>query len=152
LIPPDIDVKLEFGKNIGSVYIDVLQIRRVLDNLIGNAIEAMPEGGLLNVSTSRAVEGVTVRIADMGIGMTPEVKANLFKPFYTTKHGGVGLGLAYCKRAVDAHGGTITVDSNVGEGTVFTIQLPDQPTMPTPQDLAAQVDVLVQASSTESRL
>jgi len=151
LIPPYTEIKLELEQDMGPVYIDVSQISRVLDNIIGNAIEAMPEGGVLTVSTSRTEEGVNLKVADFGIGMTPEVKANLFKPFYTTKRGGVGLGLTYCKRAVEAHGGTITVDSQVGEGTEFTIKIPDSPMEIMPQDLTAQVDVQVQDASTESR-
>ncbi len=122
-IPDSIEVILEIEDDLESVSLDPLKIRRVLDNLIQNALEAMKDGGKLKISAERMNERTLIKISDMGIGISEEGKLKLFKPFYTTKPGGIGLGLAYCKRAVEAHGGTISVESKIDEGTTFTITL-----------------------------
>jgi signal transduction histidine kinase len=106
------------------VTFDWVKIRRVLNNLIRNAVEAMPEGGELGVSCEVHGDNLVLTISDTGVGILDEEMENLFKPFYTTKSNGMGLGLAYCKRAVEAHGGTITVESEVGKRTSFTVRLP----------------------------
>ncbi len=66
-----------------------------------------------------------IEVSDTGEGIRDEAVEDLFKPFHTTKRGGLGLGLAYCKRAVEAHGGSITVESKVGAGATFMVQLPE---------------------------
>src|SRR5205823_1429333 len=88
------------------------------------------------VSVADDGTGARVRIADSGVGMTEEVRAKLFEPFFTTKARGVGLGLAVCKRVIDAHAGSITVDSAPGAGSTFTVTLPQirVPRQPTPAD------------------
>jgi len=96
----------------------------VLDNLVGNAVEAMPEGGTLTVTAEKEEDVIVISVSDTGVGIPDEELVNLFKPFQTTKKGGLGLGLAYCKRAIEDHGGKITVESKVGEGTTFTVGLP----------------------------
>jgi signal transduction histidine kinase len=83
----------------------------------------MPKGGELRVKASRGDEGLVIEVSDTGEGIPAVVMEDLFKPFQTTKLG--GLGLAYCKRAVEAHGGSITVETQVGAGATFTIMLPD---------------------------
>ncbi len=123
-IPSFIDLTCELGEGLEAVTLDPRKMRRVLDNLLANALDAMPQGGGLEISAKVEDESVLIKVSDTGVGITEEDKRNLFKPFYTTKPKGMGLGLVYCKRAVEAHGGTITVESNVGEGTKFTIKLP----------------------------
>ena len=123
-IPDSVSIALEADDGLVNVSLDPLQMRRVLDNLIGNAIDAMSDGGVLRVAVDRRIEEVVVEVSDTGVGIPEEKIPDLFKPFQSTKLGGLGLGLAYCKRAVEAHGGTITVDSKRGEGTTFTIKIP----------------------------
>ncbi len=123
-IPDSVDSVLEVGEGLTRVPLDPLKIRRMLDNLIGNAVDAMPQGGRLTVTAERDDHSALIGVRDTGVGIAEEEKPNLFKPFHTTKPKGLGLGLAYCKRAVEAHGGTITAESKVGEGTTFTIRFP----------------------------
>jgi PAS domain S-box-containing protein len=123
-IAESVDVALEAGDSLMDVSLDPLQMRRVLDNLVGNAVDAMPDGGILRVAVERKVEEVVIEVSDTGVGISEDELSTLFKPFQSAKPGGLGLGLAFCKRAVEAHEGTITVDSKVGEGTTFTIKIP----------------------------
>lgn len=103
------------------------KIKEVLVNLARNAFQAMPDGGALAI-TARA-DGPVVRIdlADTGQGIADTAMAEIFKPFYTTKESGTGLGLAICRRIVEDHRGEITVSSEVGKGTVFTLTFPRLP-------------------------
>lgn len=103
---------------------DEAQLRAVALNLVRNSREAMPAGGTLTVRTRRAEGGVELTVADTGGGMPPEVLARIFEPFYTTKERGTGLGLAYARRVIAEHGGTIRCESAPGRGTTFTIRLP----------------------------
>jgi len=123
-VPEGVNASAEVDGGVNMVSLDVFKIRRVLDNLIRNAVEAMPKGGELKVHGSRGEAGIIIVVSDTGEGIRDEVLEDLFKPFHTTKPGGLGLGLAYCKRAVEAHGGVITVESEVGKGTSFTVRLP----------------------------
>ena len=99
-------------------------LRQVVLNLLGNAYQAMPEGGTVTVGVTDVGDTAQVRISDTGVGMNEAVRAKLFEPFFTTKARGVGLGLAVTRRIIDAHGGTITVDSQPGVGSTFTVSLP----------------------------
>jgi PAS domain S-box-containing protein len=100
------------------------QLRDILINLIFNAVEAMPEGGLISVRTKTDEEGATLVISDTGIGMTEEVKEQIFVPFFTTKPGGTGLGLSMVYGVVQRHGGSIEIDTQTGQGTTIAIWLP----------------------------
>jgi two-component system, NtrC family, sensor kinase len=114
-----------------------VQIEQVLMNLILNARDAMlPGGGILKVTASADTEHVQILVSDTGRGIPPEHLADVFRPFFTTKTGkdrpvgsssGSGVGLAFCRRIVDAHGGEISVASQPGKGSTFTIQLPQRP-------------------------
>jgi signal transduction histidine kinase len=99
-------------------------LRQVLLNLVGNAYQAMVEGGAVTVGLTTDGSQLHVTVTDTGVGMAPEVSRRVFEPFYTTKARGVGLGLAVSRRIVEAHGGDITVVSAPGEGTTFTVTLP----------------------------
>lgn len=104
---------------------DPRHIRQVLINLFKNALEAMPRGGELTIA-SRVKDGnIEISVKDTGEGMSPDVAAQIFQPYYTTKEKGTGLGLAICQFIVEKqHGGCILVDSIPGQGSTFTIQIP----------------------------
>jgi signal transduction histidine kinase len=106
------------------VYVDPNKIERVFTNLVGNAFDAMPDGGTLKVTSSCRDGFVRFDFADSGVGLSNEALANLWKPFFTTKAKGMGIGLSICKRIVDAHGGKIEVQSRPGQGACFSVYLP----------------------------
>jgi signal transduction histidine kinase len=122
--PSSVELELSIGDGLETVELDPLKMRRVLDNLIRNAIEAMPNGGKLTVVALKRMDCIYLEVSDKGVGIPERFMPSLFKPFKTMKSGGLGLGLAYCKRVVEAHGGRITVKSKEGEGSIFTIELP----------------------------
>ena len=111
-------------------------IQQVLMNLILNAREAMlPAGGTLSITATHNCDTITIEVADTGCGIEQENFENIFEPFFTTKtehsqtsHHGSGLGLAFCKKIVDAHNGKITVQSHPSTGTVFTLTIPKSDT------------------------
>jgi PAS domain S-box-containing protein len=107
-----------------AVNFDPKQVHQVLINLLKNALEAMPKGGEITITSRVKGANVEISLADTGEGMSPEVAANIFQPYFTTKDKGTGLGLAISQGIIQAHGGTILVDSTPGQGTTFTIQLP----------------------------
>jgi PAS domain S-box-containing protein len=105
---------------------DPLLMHRVLANLILNAAQAMPDGGTVTVSASTDDGSVAISVHDTGIGIPDDAKDKLFKPLFTGKAKGTGLGLAVVKRIVEAHAGQITVESQVGKGSTFTVNLPSE--------------------------
>jgi len=110
-----------------KIRVDAIKIRRIFINLIDNAIDAMPTGGQLTLSSKRSNNEVEIQFKDTGKGIPENVLRELWKPLTTDKPKGMGLGLAICKRFAEAHGGSITVTSQVGQGTTFTLRLPIQP-------------------------
>jgi PAS domain S-box-containing protein len=100
------------------------ELREVLVNLVFNALEAMPEGGILHISTSISEGGLNLEVTDDGLGMTEEVKRQIFVPFFTTKPGGTGLGLSMVYGVIQRHGGSIDVEGHPGEGTTVKVWLP----------------------------
>lgn len=115
----------DLAPGVGAV-VDRNAVERVVENLIINALEAMPDGGTLTVTTRADVDGrAVIAVADTGKGMTPEfIRDRLFHPFATTKRKGIGLGLYSCRDIIEQHGGRIEVTSEVGAGTEFRIVLP----------------------------
>jgi PAS domain S-box-containing protein len=107
-----------------AIRVDVDKIMRILLNLIKNAIDAMPEKGTLEISSSHTGDFIKIAFADTGTGIPKEVLPKIFVPLFTTKAQGMGFGLAICKRIVEAHEGTIKVKTKVNNGTIFTITLP----------------------------
>jgi signal transduction histidine kinase len=99
-------------------------LRPVLLNLIRNAVQAMPEGGTLTVTIGSSATTACVAIADTGVGIPADVRKDIFRPFYTTRTRGTGLGLAVARGLVTAMGGSLSVESEVGRGTTFTVELP----------------------------
>ncbi|MBM4300908.1 MAG: PAS domain S-box protein [Deltaproteobacteria bacterium] len=106
------------------VTFDPKQVHQVLINLFKNALEAMPQGGEITVTSRVKGANAEISIADTGAGIAPEVAGKIFQPYFTTKEKGTGLGLAICQGIISEHGGVILVDSTPGQGTTFTIQLP----------------------------
>ncbi len=121
-----IKVKLEVGV-LGRQLVDAMKMRRVVENLVRNAVDAMPTGGTITVSARLEGGSVVVSVSDTGVGISSEYLPRLFKAFESTKSRGMGLGLSFCKQTVEAHGGTMEVDSKQGAGTTFTIRLPSRP-------------------------
>jgi PAS domain S-box-containing protein len=113
-----------FSQGEPKIKVDPERMRRVLVNLVENAIDAMPEGGTLTILSKKSDGAVEISLADTGAGMPEGVLKNLWKPLQTTKAKGLGLGLAICKRILDAHGGSIAAKSEVGRGTILTMKLP----------------------------
>jgi signal transduction histidine kinase len=107
-----------------NVEIDKLRIRRVIENLMRNAVEAIPSKGVLTFACRKEGEFMVLEVEDTGIGISKERLNTLFKPFQTTKITGTGLGLTYCKNTLEEHSGKIEVRSKVGSGTTFTIKIP----------------------------
>jgi len=119
-----INLDLQTGSNV-KVMGDDSELREVLVNMVFNAIDAMPAGGTLSLSTKSVGESVVISIADTGVGMDHDVRSRIFDPFFTTKgKAGLGLGLAVSFGIIRRHGGTIEVDSELGYGTEFRIVLP----------------------------
>ena len=117
-----LDVRAE---DVGAVEIDAQQIERVLVNLIKNALEAAPEGSAVDVIAARIAGGLEILVADAGPGISPEARRNLFVPYFTTKPGGSGIGLALARQIVVAHGGTITAERSPTGGTLMRVIVPD---------------------------
>lgn len=121
---PPIIPELYLDENLVHPQADPVLLRRALENLILNSLDAMPSGGALTVRTSRHNHSVRIEVSDTGAGLTPEECARLFTPYYTSKQHGTGLGLAIVQSVVCDHGGTIEVESAPGAGTTFRIDLP----------------------------
>lgn len=116
--------------DLPSVMLDRKAFRGALLNLVLNAQQAMPDGGQLEVFTEATARGVALRLIDTGCGMDEKTMSHIFDAFYSTKPGGSGLGLPTTRKVVEAHDGRISVRSNVGSGTQFTIELPVPPRLP----------------------
>src|SRR4029078_3187095 len=115
-----------FESSLSRISVDPEQIRRVLVNVIDNAIEAINQQGIIDVETQhdRSNSLVRIVIADDGPGIPSAERDKLFLPYYSIKHRGSGLGLAIVRRIVAEHGGSIDVSDNVPRGTRFAIELP----------------------------
>jgi signal transduction histidine kinase len=125
IIPENVELQNVVPQSFPPLKVDPLQIGQVLQNLITNAIQAMPTGGTLTIRGEQDREGmVQLEVADTGEGISPENMKNIFQPLFTTKAKGIGLGLVVCRNLTEANGGRIEVDSEPGRGTVFTVRLP----------------------------
>ncbi|MFZ5924642.1 MAG: ATP-binding protein [Bacillota bacterium] len=119
-----IEVKRDTSGRARPVEADSDQVRQVVLNLLMNAIQAMPAGGVLSVLTCYGEEEMEIRVADTGCGISPEHQRDVFSPFFTTKRNGVGLGLAISREIAHAHGGSIGFVTEPGKGTTFCVRLP----------------------------
>jgi PAS domain S-box-containing protein len=124
-IPDNIKLSMDFKEEAPILLADPVQLERVFGNLIGNAIEAMPKGGRLDLATVCSPDGkIQVKVKDTGTGIPEDNLESIFEPLFTTKAKGIGLGLSIVNSIIEAHSGSISVESEVGRGTVFTVELP----------------------------
>ncbi|WP_417377840.1 sensor histidine kinase [Gimesia sp.] len=119
-----IEISPHFDADLPQVQVDQALFRQVLMNLALNVIQAMPDGGLIELQTSHKDGMVYLDIIDNGKGIDEKVKSRIFDTFFSTKPGGSGLGLPTVKKIIDAHHGTIECESEPGRGTRFTISFP----------------------------
>ena len=103
---------------------------RILGNLITNAVQAMPNGGKLTINAIAKSNSTVITVRDTGVGIPEEAKPKLFQPLFTTKSKGQGFGLSVVKRMTEALNGTVTLESQQGKGTTFTITLPQKTNLP----------------------
>jgi len=129
-----IKLQLSLQKDLLTVCGDAIGIQQVMNNLIQNAIEAMPAGGLLDIATRNAVSSfyqdrpvVLIRVGDSGSGIPPKQREKVFDPFFTTKSTGTGLGLSISHQIVERHGGIISFESLSKQATTFSVELPAAP-------------------------
>ena len=137
---PPVTPELYLDEDLPRPQADPILLRRALENLILNSLDAMPAGGTLTVRTAQRAGAVRLEVTDTGEGLTPEECARLFTPYYTTKRLGTGLGLAIVQSVVSDHGGRIEVESAPGAGATFRIELPTE-----------QKDSLESANAAEDR-
>jgi GAF domain-containing protein len=120
-----IEAVTDLASDLPTTLSDPAELREVMTNLILNAVDAMPRGGTLTLSTARRGESIELRVGDTGVGIPEAVRSKIFDPFFTTKGPkGTGLGLSMTYGILSRHGATITVDSQEGHGTVFTLLFP----------------------------
>jgi signal transduction histidine kinase len=117
-------LRLEGLEDLGTVALHASTLRRAMLNLVQNALDAMPQGGMLMLAGQRTATHVRLHVRDTGSGIPTEQLAKIFEPLYTTKPGGSGLGLYIVQEIVTAHGGTLAVESALSCGTTFTVTLP----------------------------
>jgi PAS domain S-box-containing protein len=123
-VPLNVKAIEECSQDLPMVKLDLTFLKRILVNLVTNAIQAMPNGGVVTVNVFAQGDGVAITVTDTGVGIPDEVKPKLFQPLMTTKSKGQGFGLAVVKRLVEAMGGTIGFESQVGVGTQFKMVFP----------------------------
>ena len=113
------------GEPAPTVTADPSEIERVVFNLLTNAVEAMPDGGDLTLRVSSNGAESKIIVEDTGTGIEDADRKHLFRPFFTTRERGVGMGLAICRRIVEENGGSVTFDTAAGKGSRFTVKLPE---------------------------
>jgi signal transduction histidine kinase len=130
-----IELRRVLARRLPAITADAGQLQQVLVNLAVNAVQAMPRGGVLTIRTVADARHVVLTVEDTGIGMSAEVRRRAFIPFFTTKEigRGTGLGLAVVHGIVVAHGGAVSVESQVGAGSRFTVRLPRSRSAPRPR-------------------
>jgi len=122
--PDNVDIITDLDENLPLIRFDVNQLQQVFFNLINNAVDAMPDGGILKIITQLKNNIVEIKFSDNGVGISENNLKKIFEPLFTTKAKGFGLGLTTCKTFIEGHGGTIEVESEVDKGTTFIIKLP----------------------------
>jgi signal transduction histidine kinase len=123
-IPKNIQTDYFVDSNVKTINCDYVLLKRILTNLLINAVQAMPNGGKLTISAHKELQNMLIVVQDTGVGIPEDAKPNIFKPMFTTKSKGQGFGLVVVKRLTETLGGTVTFESNFGKGTTFTINLP----------------------------
>lgn len=128
--PDGVEARAELAGDVPPVFVDARQIVQVLVNVFSNAYDSMPEGGQVTVDANADGDFVYLSVTDSGCGMSEETMRKLFEPLFTTKAGGIGLGLAVSKSLVEANGGSIEVMTEEGRGSTFTLVLPTRGRQP----------------------
>ncbi len=123
-VPKRVKVTSKVEADAKNLTVDPDLLKRVLTNLVNNAVQAMPKEGKLTINGYKDVESAIITVEDTGLGVAEEIKPKLFTPLFTTKSKGQGFGLAVVKRMTEAMGGTVAFESEVGKGTKFTVRLP----------------------------
>jgi PAS domain S-box-containing protein len=123
-LPQNVEAYATCSKDLPKLRLDITFLKRVLVNLVTNAIQAMPNGGKVTIRAFKKQNNVCISIEDTGVGIPDEIKPKLFQPLMTTKSKGQGFGLAVVKRLVEKMGGTIRFESEINKGTTFTIEFP----------------------------
>jgi PAS domain S-box-containing protein len=123
-VPSTIEVSVTIEHDCCTMIADPTMMKRILANLITNALQAMPDGGKLTIAAFKKEDQVRLSVQDTGQGIPDENRAKIFQPLFSTKAKGQGFGLAVVKRLVEAHNGTITFVTEVGKGTSFTVAIP----------------------------
>jgi signal transduction histidine kinase len=123
-LPKNIQTEIHIENDARIVSADSAYMKRILGNLVSNAVQAMPDGGTLIFNAKHENGSVTIKVEDTGVGISEEARDKLFTPLFTTKSKGQGFGLAVVKRLTEALGGTVTFESEEGKGTKFIVRLP----------------------------
>ncbi|MBC7315032.1 MAG: GHKL domain-containing protein [Chloroflexi bacterium] len=141
-VPENIAIKTQLDPSLPAAPFDAVKMEQILVNLLNNAIQAMPQGGEVVISTSKREGWICFSIRDTGEGIRPEDLPRIFEPLFTTRAKGIGLGLSIVKLLVDAHHGEIEVSSQVGQGTEFIVKIPYEE-----KDLSRSVTVHAQGDA-----
>jgi signal transduction histidine kinase len=123
-IPSNIQVQTLVQHDLEKQMIDPEFTRRILTNLVENAVQAMPKGGQLTIEAFEDDQNLWITVEDTGVGMSEEDKSKIWTPLFTTKAKGQGFGLAVCKKLAEAQNGGITFESTQGKGTKFKMRIP----------------------------
>ena len=123
-IPTNIKRRVKIAKETQTLTTDPAYMKRILGNLITNAVQAMPDGGRLTINATAKDNNTIITVQDTGVGIPEDAKPKLFMPLFTTKSRGQGFGLSVVKRMTEALNGAVTFESQQGKGTKFTIQIP----------------------------
>ncbi len=123
-IPSNVDVNVRISKDARAIKADAYYLNRIMSNLITNAVQAMPQGGKLNIKAHKEKGETVIAVEDTGVGIPKDVQAKIFTLMFTTKSKGQGFGLPVVKRMTESLCGTVTFESEVGKGTKFIVRLP----------------------------
>jgi hypothetical protein len=134
-VPEPVRVDWSLAPDLPLVIADAQQIEQAVANLGLNALQAMPQGGCLRISTRLEGENVAITVCDTGPGIPEELRERVFEPFFSTKVTGTGLGLPLVREIALAHGGDLSLQSPLGEGACFTLVLPLAAALPRPESL-----------------
>ena len=140
-----VDFSIQIPLEVPPFRMDSEQLHQVLLNLVLNGIQAIDQEGKISIAAQLNHSGplnrtdiVEISVSDSGVGIPPEQVERIFRPFYTTKRGGTGLGLSLCRRIISQHGGTLSVESEMGKGSRFIIRLPLREALEEPRKVYAQ--------------
>jgi signal transduction histidine kinase len=126
-VPKSVEVQTALRENL-KLIIDPVFMKRIMINLIDNAVQAMPNGGKLTLTLTSDDNTTSISVQDNGVGIPESDKPKIYTPLFTTKAKGQGFGLAVCKKLIEAQGGNISFTSEAGKGTSFTVTFPNKKT------------------------